>query len=293
LPLMRSYIDGIPPTEAVKYFKGLSRFRRGVMSHIVFPARVENRIAAQERDDAPAKQRSASAHSKTMVIGLVQSLSRLVRSLSIDIDHTDWSDYDQTHSYEDVEHETKKAFVEKVVSARPTDFVWDIGCNTGTFSRIAAAHAHHVISVDGDHNAIEKLYQAERSNKDSNILPMVMNLANISPDQGWAGTERGAFDKREKPDIVLVLALVHHIRISANIPLDLFLAWLRKLDAEIVIEFVNRNDEMVVKLLTNKKEQYIDYNLDEFVGQVKKHFTIKAREQLKGGKREILHLIPA
>ena len=293
LPLIRSYIDGIPPTEAVKYFKGLSRFRRGVMSHIVFPARVENRIASQERDDAPAKQRSASAHSKTMVIGLVQSLSRLVRSLSIDIDHTDWSDYDQTHSYEDVEHETKKAFVEKVVSARPTDFVWDIGCNTGTFSRIAAAHAHHVISVDGDHNAIEKLYQAERSNKDSNILPMVMNLANISPDQGWAGTERGAFDKREKPDIVLVLALVHHIRISANIPLDLFLAWLRKLDAEIVIEFVNRNDEMVVKLLTNKKEQYIDYNLDEFVGQVKKHFTIKSREQLKGGKREILHLIPA
>ncbi len=293
LPIMRAYIDGIPPTEAVKFFKGVSRFKKGVMSHIIFPAVIENRISSKERDAVPAQKREASTHTKSMVLGLVDSLTRLVRSLSIDIGHTDWSNYDQTHTYDDDEYKSKKAFVENVVARTDADFVWDIGCNTGTFSQISAAHAGNVIAVDGDHNAIEKLFQAERAKKkDTRILPLVLNLANISPNQGWAGEERSAFDERVKPDVVLVLALVHHIRISSNIPMDLFLAWLRKLESDVVIEFVNREDEMVVKLLTNKKEQYEDYNIVTFVSQIEKNFKIVLREKLKGGKREIFHLTP-
>lgn len=294
LPIMRAYIDGVPPTEAVNFFRGTSRFKKGVMSHIVFPAKVENRIAAKERDAVPAQKREMPAYKKSMVLGLVESMTRLVRSLSIDIGHTDWSDYDQTHTYDDAEHQLKKAFVENAVAGKDADFIWDIGCNTGTFSQISAAHAGNVIAVDGDHNAIEKLFLAERAKKaNTNVLPLVLNLANISPNQGWAGTERSAFDERAKPDVVLVLALVHHIRISSNIPMDLFLAWLRKLESDVVIEFVNREDEMVIKLLTNKKEQYEDYNIDTFVQQVEQNFTILSREQLKGGKREIFHLTPA
>jgi hypothetical protein len=119
-----------------------------------------------------------------------------------------------------------------------------------------------------------------------------MNLANISPGQGWAGVERQAFDKRKKPDLVLCLALIHHMRISANIPNILFLKWLRSLNADVVIEFVNRQDEMVIKLLTNKKEQYEDYDLDQFIADAEQFFTIKDRQPLKGGKREIFFLTP-
>lgn len=292
LPLMRSYIDGIPPPEASKYFSGVSRFRSGVMSHILFPAIVENRIAAKERDAAKATRRAGKIQSHSMVLGLVQSMTRLVRSLKIKLDHTDWSDYDRTHSYSAQEHISKKVFVEQVVAAVNKPFVWDIGCNTGTFSTVSSAHASLVIALDGDHNAIEKLYQQQKANKDSNMLPLVMNLANISPDQGWAGIERLAFDNRRKPDIVLALALVHHIRMSANIPLDMFFDWLKKLGCEVVVEFVDRHDEMVIKLLTNKGEQYTDYNRENFLAQIGQRFKIKQRELLKGGKREIFHLVP-
>jgi 2-polyprenyl-3-methyl-5-hydroxy-6-metoxy-1,4-benzoquinol methylase len=227
-----------------------------------------------------------------MVVGLVQSLTRLVKKLSIEIQHTDWSQYDKTHSYQDVDFEAKKAFVLKHASTTPRDYVWDVGCNTGTFSRIASENCHHVISVDGDHNAVEQLYLAEKKNKGSNILPLVMNLSNISPGQGWAGIERQAFDQRKKPDLVLCLALIHHVRMSANIPNVLFLKWLRSLNAEVILEFVNREDEMVVKLLTNKKEQYEDYNLDQFIADAEQYFTISDRAPLKGGKREIFYLKP-
>ena len=292
LPLIRSWLDGIPPLEAVKYFSGKKLLKKGVLSHIVFPANVENKIAKQERDRAPAKKRVARKQSKAMVVGLVQSLSRLVNSLSIDIEHTDWSHYDKNHSYTDTEFEEKKAFIIKHTSNKSLDHVWDIGCNTGTFSKIVSAHSNHVISLDGDHNSVEQLYLAEKTNPDSKILPLVMNLANISPGQGWAGEERLALDQRQKPDLVMCLALIHHMRISANIPNIKFLQWLRSLDAEIIIEFVNREDEMAIKLLTNKKEQYDDYNGEQFVIDTESYFNITDRKRLKNGKREIFFLTP-
>jgi hypothetical protein len=291
LPLMRSYIDGIPPPQAAKFFTGMSRFRSGVMSHVLFPSFVENRIAARERDDSAANIRTGKPQSVSMVIGLIQSMARLVRSLKIDLDHTDWSDYDQTHSYDVDEHSAKKEFVERAVSGAKSPVVWDVGCNTGTFSLIAAPYAKYVLAVDGDHNAIEKLYKRQKASTGTNILPLVMNLANISPAQGWAGIERMAFDARQKPDIVLALALVHHVRISANIPLGMFFDWLSHLNCQVVIEFVDRHDEMVQKLLTNKAEQYADYNRDNFIVEAKRYFKIKASRPLKGGKREIFHLV--
>ena len=292
LPLLRSYIDGIPPMEAAKYFTGMKRFKKGVLSHIIFPAKVESSIAKRERDDAPAQQRTSRGQSIAMVLGLVQSLTRLVKKLSVEIQHTDWSHYDKTHSYHEVDFDLKKAFVLKHASSTQRKYIWDIGCNTGTFSRICSEYCSHVISVDGDHNAVEQLYLAEKENPASNIQPLVMNLGNISPGQGWAGSERQAFDHRKKPDLILCLALIHHLRLSANIPNVLFLKWLRSLEAEVILEFVNRKDEMVIKLLTNKKEQYEDYNLDQFVADAEQFFTIEDRAALKDGKREIFYFKP-
>ena len=262
------------------------------MSHITFPAMVENSIAARERDDAPAKKRTTKGQSNAMVLGLVQSLSRLIKSLKPDTQHTDWSDYDKTHSYESEDFVVKKTFVQKYAAHSARDHIWDIGCNTGIFSRICSPHCNLVVSLDGDHAAVEKLYLKEKEEKNSNILPLVMNLSNISPGQGWAGSERQAFDKRKGPDLVLCLALIHHIRMSANIPNVLFLEWLRSLNSDVVLEFVNREDEMVVKLLTNKKEQYEDYDIEQFISEAELFFAVENREPLKGGKRELFFLKP-
>jgi len=291
LPLLRSYIDGIPPTEAAKLFTGMKRLKKGVLSHILLPAMVENAIAKRERDDAPAKERTSRKQTTAMVIGLVQSLQRLVNRLSVTIEHTDWSQYDKTHSYQDTDFEAKKAFVRKHVLTKKRRHIWDIGCNTGTFSRLVADHCELVVAVDGDHDAVEQLYLAQKKSG-SNILPIVMNLANVSPNQGWAGRERKSFDQRAKPDLVMCLALIHHLRMSANIPNALLLEWLRSLDCDVIIEYVSRSDEMVVKLLTNKDEKYKDYNKERFKQEAACLFDISDSEILKGGKREIFLLTP-
>lgn len=292
IPLLRSYLDGIPPIEAAKYFQGTSRFKKGVISHVLLPARVEKSISSRERDRAPAQKRQAVKQTDTMVIGLVQSLRRLVRALKSPIAHTDWSQYDKTHSYEDADFEAKRAFVEKHASSEKFGQIWDLGCNTGTFSRVCAQNAGLVISVDGDHDAVEQLYLHETEQEKSKILPLVMNLSNISPGQGWAGLERSAFDDRTKPGLVIALALIHHVRMSANIPTMMFLKWLRSLNSNVIIEFVLRSDEMVIKLLTNKSEKYEDYDIQRFEAEVAELFEVLDRKSLKGGDREIFMLRP-
>jgi len=290
--ILRSNLDGIDPVQAVKYFSGFKKLKKGVLSHIVLPSRIEKHILNNERDAAEAVKRKSPKHTKAMVIGLVQSLSRLISGMSLQGEKTDWSDYKETHSYSDNEHGAKKEFIEKSISGKSYQIVWDLGCNAGDFSRICEDECEYVIAVDGDHGAIEKLFKAQELTEGRNILPLNLDLSNLSPNQGWASSERIAFDQRKKPDLIICLALVHHLRLTNNIPNHLFLKWLASMEADVVIEFVNREDEMVVKLLTNKHEKYADYNLPQFLAEVDLYFDIKDREILKGGKREIFLLSP-
>lgn len=291
-PLLRSELEGISPSDAARYFRGLNRMRAGVLSHVILPAAVEASVLKRERDDAPVERGTTSRHSKAMVVGLVQGLQRLVKRLRSPIRHTDWSHYAGRNTYNAAEHERKVDFVRRAVGRQHRAMVWDLGCNTGTFSKVAAELSDYVVSVDGDADSIEQLYLKEHAEGGGKILPLVMNLANLSPGQGWMGKERAAFDQRAKPDLVMCLALIHHIRVSANIPLDLFLDWLRSLGAEIVIEFVDRHDEMFVKLLARKTVTYPDYSLEAFERLVAERFRVVSREPLKDDRRQIYHLAP-
>ncbi len=287
-PLLRSRLDGIPPEEAAQYFHGLRRFKRGVLSHVWFPAKAERRMrgrgAKGQGSDSTRRQ------PRTMLLALLDSLTRLVDRLSYGPTGSDWSVYSETHSYEDADFERKQGFVDKHVASRRPGLLWDLGANTGTFSRIAAPHSGLVVAVDGDQDAIDLLYRGVRDGAERNIVPLVMDLANLSPGQGWAGRERAAFDRRRSPDMVLCLALVHHMRVSANVPLSLYLEWLRSLDATVILEFVGREDEMFRALVENKTEDYADYTAEGFRAEIDKHFTVGDRLALKGGRREMLLL---
>ena len=171
--------------------------------------------------------------------------------------------------------------------------VWDLGCNAGAFSRLAAEHADHVVAMDGDWMAVERLYQGQQGRADRHkILPLVVNLADPSPNQGWQGLERKSLPDRGRPELTLCLALIHHIVIGANIPMGDFLGWLASLGTALVIEFVGRDDEMVETLLRNKDDRYADYSLENFERQLAQHFEVQKKRPLKDGKRWIYFALP-
>ena len=298
-PIMRAYLDGVDPALADKLLGKAARFRKGVFSHVILHAKMQQRAAASDLDEArrlteeagedPAKKKNVR-HSEAMVLGLIEGLKGVIKSMKSAEERTIWGDYDADHSYSGVSHQAKKEFVEKRAAAGGYREIWDIGCNTGTFSRAVEAHAERVVSIDGDPKAIERLYQSEKARGASKILPMIIDLGNVSPNQGWRGAERKSLDERGRPDLILCLALIHHIVIAANIPMDEFVGWLADLGGDLIIEFVTAEDAMSQMLLRNKVNQYQDYTIANFEATVAKRFDIADAQDLKGGRRRIYFL---
>jgi hypothetical protein len=125
-----------------------------------------------------------------------------------------------------------------------------------------------------------------------NVLPLLANVTDPSPNLGWRNIERKRLDERGQPDLILALALIHHIVIGGNIPLAEFVQWLRDLGGELVIEFVTREDPMVKTLLRNKDERYEDYQPDVFERELAERYQIVNRQSLGSGTRVMYHARP-
>ena len=301
IPFLRSNLEGIEPATANRILTGFSRLRKGVLGHVYLHARMQGRYRAADLDEArvltensqeQVRQAKAPRHSLAMVLGTIQGLKRTVERLSIPDERTTWGNYDTAHSYAEASFAAKTGFVEKHVRSRRRRLTWDIGCNTGLFSRICAENSDHVIAIDGDAKAIERLYQDLKTDGPGNILPLIADLANISPGQGWRGAERKALDQRGRPDLVLCLALIHHIVISANIPVEEFIDWLHELGCDVILEHVGLEDDMTRMLLRNRVNQYADLEEEAFTRIVSSRFEIRDVQPLKGGHRKLYFLTP-
>jgi hypothetical protein len=289
-PWLRGTLDGLDPEDVAAVF-GVGRFwRPGVLTHVLLHARLQASASWQSQN---LRQSLRDAGFKTELIKAnVRRLRKLVGRLTWQTKSSTWSHYAERHSYGDDEFETKRDFVQRAAARRQRRLVWDLGGNLGEFSRIAAEHADYVVLVDGDALAVDRLYGRLKAEREERILPLNMNLADVSPARGWRGTERKALAERGRPDLILALALVHHLVIDANIPLPEFVDWLADLGGALVVEFVTRQDEMVQQLLRNKHDQYSDYQLPVFETCLAARFEIRERLDLKGGKRVIYYAEP-
>ncbi|MDP8932385.1 MAG: class I SAM-dependent methyltransferase [Actinomycetota bacterium] len=129
-----------------------------------------------------------------------------------------WSDYYDTCSYSSVEREQKATFALAAARSVGRGVVRDLGCNEGTYARLAAGYADYVVAVDADHSTADRFYRSLRREGNERILPLVMNLADPTPGLGWRGSERHPLENRGRPDLVLCLALVHHLRWEQTYP---------------------------------------------------------------------------
>jgi len=155
----------------------------------------------------------------------------------------------------------------------------------GIYSRIAAEHADYVVAADADGLAIERLYRSLTQEENRKILPLVINVSDPPPALGWRGTERKTLPDRGRPDLVLGLAVLHHICITANIRVPEFLDWVAGMGSDLVLEFVTRQDPMVEALLIHREDLYSDYDLAPFEAALEARFEVLRREEVCPGRR--------
>jgi hypothetical protein len=139
--------------------------------------------------------------------------------------------------------------------------------------------------MDADSTVIEGLYNSLRQEGNTQILPLINNVADPSPGLGWRGCERRTLAERGQPDLILCLALVHHLVMGANIPLRELLEWLAAFRARLIIEFVPKSDPMVRQLLAGRPDIYSDYDQPQFEDGLNELFSIERRQTFQGNGR--------
>lgn len=282
-PFMRASIDGVGVQAAAALFGFRDRFRKGVMSHLWLQSKLDRRFGGTS-ENVRSSLKSAGFNRELILVN-VRKLQKLVNKLEWKAKGSEWGDYTEFHNYSDEDHQLKEAFVRSAVeNVRPVT-VWDIGCNTGQFSRIASAGCARVVSTDIDHVAVERIFL--NPDTPDNILPLVQNVADPSPNWGWRNCERSDLQTRSRPDLVLCLALVHHVVITANIPLAEFIDWLASLTDKLVIEYVSRRDDKVQTLLRNKDDKYKDYSRASIESNLRRHFVISDQRDVNNGDRSL------
>jgi SAM-dependent methyltransferase len=282
-PMMRSAIDGIGLQTAGKLFGFGDRFKPGVLTHAWLQAKLDSRYGGTSQN--VRSELKSAGFNKELILANVRKMTKLVRKLSWRGEGSEWGSYEEFHNYSESDHLLKESFIGECVAESKANLVWDIGCNTGQFSKIAAKSAAHVVAMDLDHFAVERLYRETRAEGTEKILTLVQNVADPSPNWGWRNRERTDLVTRARPDLILCLALIHHVVISANIPLAEFIEWLSDSSDQLIIEYVSRSDDKVEALLRNKEDKYTDYSRKNLKAKLQEHYTIVRQLSLESGNR--------
>ncbi len=289
-PWLRGRLGGIPTGQIRRLLSGRDVLRKGTLKHVLL------HDVLQRRTSTGAQAAKVTLKEAGFGAGLsravVAELIGLVKDLDWQPRLSAWSRYAEDKPYTSQDFARKQAFVQDAVQDAAPGLVWDLGCNDGTFSRAAAAHARYVVAMDADHATVERLYRSLREAGERRILPLVMNLADPSPALGWRGEELRTVLDRGRPDMVLCLALIHHLAIAGNISLEEIVSWLHSLGARVVVEFVGREDPMVQGLLANKAIGHADYTTEEFEVALARRFAVRRRVQLASGTRTLYDVEP-
>lgn len=290
-PFLRGSIDGLRASDVSGMFRGLGRFRKGVLRNVVLHSVLERKVTSSSQ--RVKEQLSTSGFGTELAKTVAANLRKLVQRLDVGKRASTWSDYRDTCSYSDADAEAKQRFVRAALQDEPAALVLDLGANDGAYSLLAAEHADYVVAVDGDEAVIDRLYRRLRADGRENVLPLVMDLTDPSGGLGWRNRERAPFVDRVRPDLTLALALVHHLAVGANVPLPQVVEWLAGFGGRLVVEFVHVDDPMVTRLLSNKPAGlFDDYTREGFEALLAERFTVAATETLPGGTRTLYLVHP-
>jgi len=279
--MMRNYINGIPLELASRL---LPKFKNwGIFTHIHLNAIFSNKNKNNRRSQGSICNMTLKKH-----LILIDSLYHTVESLRPSKIKTEWENYYNNTNYDEVSFKEKENIISKIFTFIPKKAVlWDLGANDGHFTRIAVQCGLRGISFDIDTNAVEINYQHCKKYGETSPLPLILDLTNPSPSIGWNNNERLALFCRSNPDVVMALALVHHLVISNNIPFEYIASTFSSLTDMLIIEFVSKEDSQVQKLLATRQDIWPNYTEENFEDVFTKYYSSMKKYPISNTKRTI------
>lgn len=285
--LFAKYLDGIPLDLASALLPLRAKCRLSVFLHIVMHAKFAVRDFSKDTKSRAQDVSIAAAY------GLLDQLQSLISSLKIDRRETVWTAYEETHTYNQQEFRDKEEFIVKAVGALKPRSVWDLGANAGHFSRLVAAGTPDDVAITAfeyDFMTVEAGTRKSTTLTHNQPLHIWMDLLNPSAGAGWGGLEWASLRNRGPADLVLALALVHHICLAGNIQFVQFFEYLSGLAKNIIVEFVPKSDPQSQRLLRSKADIYDQYTQEHFEKALSAFFTIQDTATVSGTGRTLYAL---
>lgn len=281
-PFLRIHLDGIPLQLGAALLPARTLARPGLLTHVHLHSQAQTRVA---RNPRPSRRQM----SRTALLGLLGSLESAVSAQRWKPAETTWGDYYDNTNYQGEAFEHKGRLVQEFFDqvSPPPRLAWDLGANTGPFSRLLAGRKAHAISFDFDAVCVERNYRECVKERNQLVLPLVLDLTNPSPSLGWAHEERASLIERGPADLALALALIHHLVIAHNIPVDKVANFLAECARYLIIEFVPKEDSQVQRLLAGRKDIFPDYCESSFVAEFEKRFEVLKSAKIRQSERTL------
>ena len=283
IQLLRVHIDGIPLDLASELLPQKTRLGlSGLALHIHMHARAQKQFA-----DNPTASSNAISLGKAALLNLLNGLEKTAASLNWEPKGTEWGDYYNVTNYTDETLKLKGELVGRMIEQANPKTVWDLGANNGLFSREASKRGIETIASDIDPAAVEKDYLTIKKLGEKHLLPLVIDLTNPSASIGWANRERDSLLARGPVDLVMALALIHHLAISNNVPLGMAAEFLAAAGNWAIVEFVPKSDSQVKRLLATRKDIFPDYNEEGFEKAFSEYFKLEKKTPIQGSERTL------
>ncbi len=280
--LMRAHIDGVSLPLASQLLPTRTKFKYSLLSHIHIHAKTQQHYADKKVGQSSYKI------SQFGLLALIDSLESAVKKLKWKPHGTEWADYYNDTNYSPQGLEDKKSIVDEYLEGAQPEVVWDLGSNVGVFSRIASQRGIPTVSFDIDPSAVEKNYLEARKEGGKNLLPLVSDLTNPSPSLGWANEERTSWVKRGPVDLVMALALTHHLALSNNLPFIKIAHFFGRISGDsLIVEFIPKEDSQVQRLLASREDIFPHYDQAHFEQAFGEFFTIQQARKMDGSNRTL------
>jgi hypothetical protein len=284
--MLRLYPDGIPLDLASSLLPARTRLSLPLLMHLHLHAKSQLHYAKRQVDVRSMKLSFRNLNA------IIDQLESLIKHLAWRPRGTEWADYDIDTSYSPEGFSHKKDIVADFLNRLNPETVWDLGGNTGIFSRMAGAKGAGTISFDVDPAAVEINYLNCVKENNGYVLPLLIDFTNPSPGLGWENKERMSLIERGPADTLMALALVHHLAITNNTPLADIAGFFKKIGKHLIIEFVPKSDPRVRRMLSSREDIFTDYTVQGFEEAFKQYFTIESVIPIKNSERTMYLMTP-
>lgn len=286
------FLDGIPLDYASKLLPLKTKFKIGLLMHLHLNSKISQK--AESRDGGGHTADKQIYLTKQRLINLIENLLNTIQSITYNASkaNSSWNGYYSFTNYDSEAFKMKETLIISLINkcVCNKNRIIDLGSNNGYFSRVISKQLPDsiIISSDLDYHAVDENYKLIENDFHKNIYPLVIDITNPPSNIGWGNLERDSFlDRIKNSDILLALALIHHISITNNVPFDKSAALFSECTKYLIIEFVPIDDSQTMKIIDEKLGDYSYYNIDNFEKAFLQYFSIIEKNDIINTKRTL------